>query len=242
MSVIELHRLRAVPDLHVAIKQYSKETLIKNQKAEEAMMEKECLSRLQHPLVIRLFQTYQSVDSLFFVLEFCPFGDLVDVVRRSENKRLALPECFRVSKQIVAVVQFLHANGYTHRDVKAENILMGSDRNIRLIDFATAHQEGSECKSKFVGSPQYIAPEVINGEGPSPKVDLFGVGCVVYYLWTGKHAFLRESDFLTWKAILNEPLDLAKLEGTPPDDEPLRLFIANCVEKDPSQRSWFPLP
>jgi hypothetical protein len=72
-------------------------------------------------------------------------------------------------------------------------------------------------------------------------VDLFGVGCVAFYLWTGKHAFLRGSDFLTWKAIQNEPLDLSLVEAVS-GDEPLREFIAQSVLKDPQERSWSPLP
>jgi serine/threonine protein kinase len=84
---------------------------------------------------------------------------------------------------------------------RAENVLVGSDGLIRLTDFATAHPTGTPCAKPFAGSPQYISPEIVRGGQPTPKVDVFGVGCVAFFLWTGKHAFLRDTDFLTWKAV-----------------------------------------
>jgi serine/threonine protein kinase len=110
---------------------------------------------------------------------------------------------------------------------------------VRLTDFATAHRMDTPCAKPFAGSPQYIAPEIVRGGQPTPKVDVFGIGCVVCYLWTGKHVFLRDSDFLTWKAILEEEPVLPAAEGV--QEECLRNFVATAIDKNPDQRRFIPL-
>jgi serine/threonine protein kinase len=118
-------------------------------------------------------------------------------------------------------------------------VLVGSDGFIRLTDFATAHQIGTPCAKPFTGSPQYIAPEIVKGGQPTPKVDLFGVGCVAFFLWTGKHAFFRGSDFLTWKAITEEEIVLPLAAGV--EEERYREFVAAATEKNPEKRRFVTL-
>ncbi len=235
LSEVSLHRHRA-SQVYVAIKSYSKESLVKFKKVEEAMQEREAMRALRHPLIVRLFATFQSTQNLHFALELCPFGDLVDVVRRRPEKRLPLRECETIVRQLVQVLQYVHSQGFWHRDVKCENILMGSDGLIRLTDFATAHKAGQECKVPFVGSPQYMAPEIIRGGAPSEKIDIFGAGCVAYFIWTGEHAFLCETDFLTWKCILEEPIQLPHVIGE--GDEHYRAFVEVAVDKDAEKRHF----
>ena len=235
MSTIDLYQHRA-SSRYVAIKCYAKESLIKYKKAHEAMAEKTAMLLLQeHTNVIKLFATFQSSDSLFFVLELCPFGDLIDVVRREPEKRLPLSQCRIILEQLVNVINYCHSKGLCHRDVKCENILIASDGSIRLSDFGTAHMMGSICEHPFVGSPQYIAPEVVNGAQPTEKVDYFGVGCVAFFIWTGSDAFLRGSDYLTWKAILE---DSPSLENVPEveGDAWIREFVTHTLEKNPDDR------
>jgi serine/threonine protein kinase len=107
--------------VYVALKSYSKQALVKHQKVEEAMNEKLALQRLQgHPLIIGLLATFQTDDSLFFVLEYCPFGDLVDVVRRHEAQRLPLPQCWQIVRELLNVVAYIHRHQVLHRDIKGE--------------------------------------------------------------------------------------------------------------------------
>jgi hypothetical protein len=116
-SQVSLHRHRS-SQIFVAIKTCSKQTLIRLKAADDAMREREVLKALQHPLLVRLFATFQTVDSLHFALEFCPWGDLVDVVRRKPEKKLPLSECIVYTRQLVEAIEFLHARGWIHRDCK----------------------------------------------------------------------------------------------------------------------------
>ena len=176
MSVVDLF-YHSKCDCFVALKCYSKQTLLKMKKTEEAFVERDMIRTLHHPNIITLLCTFQTHDCVFFALEYCPFGDLVDEVRKQQNNRLSVERCVSLLSQLSKVLAFIHAKNVIHRDVKCENILLGCDGNIRLIDFATAYKVGEKCDNLFVGSPQYIAPEIIKGgKTPTDKVDIFGLG------------------------------------------------------------------
>ncbi len=118
----------------------------------------------------------------------------------------------------------------------AQNILIGSDKRLRLADFATSlllDVNGGACKKAFVGSPQYVAPEIIAGsEMPTDKVDIWAVGCVAFYLVFGSHAFLRDNDYHTWHAALKEPLCLPFSLG----DTDYVWLVERCLSKEPNFR------
>lgn len=239
MSTVELRRHGAT-GVFVAVKAYAKKSLVKFGKVEEAVAERDAMRELrQHPLVVKLLSCFQNPDCLFLVLEFCPHGDLVDVVRRAPGQRLPSSEAIVLVRQLIEVLQFVHQRGLVHRDVKLENVLVGGDGSIRLTDFATVHRVGTVCKTPFAGSPQYIAPEIINGGQPTVKVDVFGAGCVAFYLLLSAHAFLRDTDFLTWQAILNDPVPLPISEPVDANEAALRAFIVAATQKDPSERHFF---
>jgi serine/threonine protein kinase len=121
-------------------------------------------------------------------------------------------------------------------DSLAQNILVGSDHRIRLADFATClllDVNGGVCKKAFVGSAQYVAPEIIAGaEMPTDKVDVWAIGCVAFFLVYGTHAFLRENDYHTWNAALKEPLTLPFSLA----DADYVWLLDHCLAKDPDTR------
>lgn len=119
MSTVELAR-HVATGCFVALKSYSKHIVAKNDKVQEVMAEKRALEALDyHPLVLRLFATFQTDKLLFFVLELCPGGDLVDVVRRHPDGRLPVESgCWPILKQLVDVLSYIHAKGIMHRDVR----------------------------------------------------------------------------------------------------------------------------
>lgn len=94
---------------------------MKFKKVEDATRERDLMRSVQQRLFLQLFAAFQSQDSLHFVLEFCPYGDLVDWVRRDPNQRRSLGECVVVMRQLVEAVRFLHRKNYCHRDVKGKD-------------------------------------------------------------------------------------------------------------------------
>lgn len=241
MSTVDLGRHKA-SQCYVALKSYTKTALMRHDRVEEAFNEKSALMQLDgHPLVIVLLATYQSESLLHFVLELCPGGDLVDAVRREPLGHFSMTRCWVVAGQLFEVVRFIHSKRIVHRDIKAENILLGSDGRIRLCDFATcmfldADGGGGSCKRAFVGSAQYVAPEIIDGGQPTAAVDIWGAGCVAYYLAFGSHAFLRDTDYLTWSAALKDPLCFPT-QPVAVVDASYRALLEQCLDKNPLIRA-----
>ncbi len=119
---------------------------------------------------------------------------------------------------------------------KCENVLIGSDGRVRLSDFATCwfSDSAASCKHPFVGSAQYMAPEIVAGSRqPTPQVDVFGIGCVAFFLAFGQHAFLRDTDYLTMKAVLADPVVFPFAL----DDAKYVRLMERALEKDPAQRA-----
>lgn len=235
MSTVELCRHKA-SQCFVALKSYSKAALVRHEKVDEAFSEKKALMQLDgHPLVLVLLATFQTEALLYFVLEFCPGGDLVDAMRREPGGRFSIARCWQTMKELFEVMDFIHAKGIAHRDIKAENILLGSDGRIRLSDFATAiflTENASKKRRAFVGSAQYVAPEIIADGEPTVAVDIWGCGCVAYYIAFGRHAFLRDTDYLTWTAALKEPLTFPEALN----DLRYVALLEECLRKDPAER------
>ena len=121
--------------------------------------------------------------------------------------------------------------------MKPKNIILDPDFNPRIRDYGLLNIKDAHFRLSPPGDlkdVEYIAPEIIKGGVPSTQIDLFGLGCVAFYIWQGSHAFLRDTDFLTWKAILEEPTPTIAVH-TQQEAKYLSLVQA-CLEKDPEKR------
>lgn len=188
---------------HYATKVLDKQQILRLKKQVTIKRERDIMTMCNSPFVVKLFYTFQNQTSLFYVLELCPNRDL--------KYYLNLYGDFseRVTKHYVAEVilglKYLHSLNIIHRDLKPENILLDADYHVKITDFGTACvQTPSDPprKSSFVGTPEYVAPEVINGkEGFHRGVDFWSLGCMIYQLLSGEFPFRGKSDKLTFDAI-----------------------------------------
>ncbi|KAK1948008.1 3-phosphoinositide-dependent protein kinase 1 [Phytophthora citrophthora] len=172
----------------------------------EINMEKEVLNRLQHPNIIRLYQTFQDDNNLYFLLELLDGGELLSHLLH-EGRQLGLDEDLArfYLVDIVNAVEYMHANQVIHRDLKPENMVVCKDAgsHLELIDFGTAKNLADEKLNgpNFVGTPEYMPPETIDNKEPTYASDMWAFGCIVYQLLTGETPFSGGSAYLTFLRV-----------------------------------------
>ncbi|XP_015588740.1 serine/threonine-protein kinase SIK3 isoform X2 [Cephus cinctus] len=172
----------------VAIKIIDK-TKLNEENLAKIFREVHIMKRLRHPHIIRLYQVMETEKMIYLVTEYAPGGEIFDHLVR--NGRMAEPEARRVFRQIVQAVHYLHQQRVVHRDLKAENLLLDADNNIKLADFGFSNEYTPGIPlSTWCGSPPYAAPEIFEGKHyDGPRADVWSLGVVLYVLVCGALPF-----------------------------------------------------
>ncbi|XP_011297559.1 serine/threonine-protein kinase SIK3 isoform X3 [Fopius arisanus] len=172
----------------VAIKIIDK-TKLSEENLAKIFREVHIMKRLRHPHIIRLYQVMETEKMIYLVTEYAPGGEIFDHLVR--NGRMSESEARRIFKQIVQAVHYLHQNRVVHRDLKAENLLLDADNNIKLADFGFSNEYTPGVPlSTWCGSPPYAAPEIFEGKHyDGPRTDVWSLGVVLYVLVCGALPF-----------------------------------------------------
>ncbi|KAI0365672.1 kinase-like protein [Pilatotrama ljubarskyi] len=228
-STVYHGRLRSTGQ-EFAIKRIDKAHLKRHQKEATALAEKNTLVRLGsgHPGIVRLHWTFQDEWSLFFVLDLARNGELQTRIARMGSLSL---ECARYySAQIVDALAYMHSKGVIHRDLKPENLLLDDAFRIKITDFGTGKilDSGGEPTKTFVGTAQYVSPELLEHNESSKSSDFWALGCIIYQMIAGRFVFRGLSD---WQKI--KQLEYSFPEGF---DEQAQDLIRKLLVRDPDQR------
>ncbi|OQR97231.1 protein kinase [Achlya hypogyna] len=185
----------------VAVKVISKERLVRNP-AERASIEKEietmrvAVEQYEngHPNIVRLLATKESKTSIFIVLEYCAGGDISSYIKQSAHG-LSMAQTRNYMSQLAAGLQFLRQQNVIHRDLKPANLLLSSrnpaSQKVKIADFGFARSLANECLAEsVVGSPLYMAPELLDYKSYDAKADLWSVGIILYEMVAKAHPFL----------------------------------------------------
>lgn len=144
---------------------------------------------MRHNSVVKLFETFETEKHYLFVMELCAGGDLLSYVRK--RRKLNENVAKYLFKQVIEGIGYIHSKNVIHRDIKLDNILLDSKGHIKIADFGVGkhHKPGSLLFDQC-GTPAYIAPEIITGEGyDGGTVDLWSAGVVLYALLYGNVPF-----------------------------------------------------
>ncbi|NXW32415.1 HUNK kinase, partial [Phaetusa simplex] len=192
---------------------------------------------IKHPNVVRLYETLETDNSYYMVMELCLGGDLLD--RICDKKRLAEREVRRYTRQILSAVEHLHCQGIVHRDLKIENFLLDENNNIKIVDFGlsnTAKFEGlsQELLHTQCGSPAYAAPELLAQRKYGPKVDIWSIGVSTFAMLTGTLPFTVEPFNIKQ---LHQKMLIGEISPIPSDISPGAVhFMHSLLEPDPAKR------
>ncbi|CAL1539698.1 unnamed protein product [Lymnaea stagnalis] len=200
------------------------------------------LQLIRHPNIVSLFEVMETDNSYYLVTELCRGGDLMEYI--SAKKRLPEAEVSKFIRQIVSAVDYLHRIGIIHRDLKIENLLLDSNKDIKLIDFGLSNfikvansPDGARAQEFCVtqcGSPAYAAPELLNHEKYGLQVDLWSIGVNMYAMLTGGLPFTVEP--FNIKALYAKMRD--RQMNPIPDDlsRDCRDLLKKFLNPDPTRR------
>ncbi|KAK0043410.1 3-phosphoinositide-dependent protein kinase 1 [Biomphalaria pfeifferi] len=221
-----------------AIKVCDKKHLIRERKTHFVMREKEVLMKLDHPFFIKLAYTFQDTERLYYVLTYARNGELL--VYLHKLSAFDVPCTRFYTAEIVLALEYLHSLGIIHRDLKPENILLGEDMHIKITDFGTSKilsldgsSENTEQKRKnsFVGTAEYVSPEVLNNLPANFGSDLWALGCIIYQCLSGSLPFRSGNEYQTFQKIIK--VDYEFPEGFHPEARDLveKLLVLEPVDR-----------
>ncbi|XP_065406492.1 death-associated protein kinase 1 isoform X2 [Chrysemys picta bellii] len=205
---------------------------------EDIEREVNILKEIQHPNVITLHDVYENKTDVILILELVAGGELFDFL--AEKESLTEEEATEFLKQILNGVYYLHTLQIAHFDLKPENIML-LDRNvpkprIKIIDFGLAHKIdfGNEFKNIF-GTPEFVAPEIVNYEPLGLEADMWSIGVITYILLSGASPFLGETkqETLANVSAVNYDFEEEFFSNT---SALAKDFIRRLLVKDPKKR------
>lgn len=174
-----------------ALKVIKKRSLSRSSSVKMMQREIAVQKKLVHKNIIRLFGHIEDIDSLYLVLEYAEKGNLFHYIRR--KKKLPEDESWFFFIQVCTGVHYLHENSITHRDLKPENILLDNKYTVKICDFGWC-AEGTNERSTYCGTLDYMAPEILRGYNYSNKVDIWALGVLLYEMTHGFPPFNAKSD------------------------------------------------
>ncbi|XP_016978282.1 MAP/microtubule affinity-regulating kinase 4 [Drosophila rhopaloa] len=172
----------------VAIKVIDK-TQLNTSARQKLYREVKIMKLLNHPNIVRLFQVIESERTLYLVMEYASRGELFDHLVK--NGRMRERDARVIFRQLVSAIQYCHSKFVVHRDLKAENLLLDQNMNIKIADFGFGNTFDPNAQLEtFCGSPPYAAPELFMGRKyAGPEVDAWSLGVVLYTLVSGSLPF-----------------------------------------------------
>jgi len=206
---VRLAFLKNDPNKKYAVKSIDK-TKLSEKKIENLSREIEVLSTLDHPNIIRYYETYNDDEFFHIIMEYCSGGELFQ--RVITNKFFNEIEASSIIFKVVSGISHCHSIGIVHRDLKPENILYESKAefsDIKLIDFGLSRKFMTDDHlHSVVGSPYYVAPEVLEGNYGN-KCDIWGIGVLTYFLLCGQPPFVSNNKKDIFHKIKNEKVNFS---------------------------------
>ena len=213
-----------------------KQVPMSNAKVErEAMKEVQMLKQLAHTNIIKYYGSFVEKANLYIVMEYAEGGDLHQLVMEHKHKRRPFQEreIWRYASELVSAISYLHDHGILHRDIKTMNVLLTKHHHVRLADLgASKRAKDLALHRTHIGTPLFLAPELVLRTQYDFKVDVWALGCVLYQLATFQLPFQGENIIALGNAIVrSQPKPLPTCYS-----EQLGRFIYKLLEKNPGIR------
>ena len=189
---------------------------------------------INHPYSVKLYNHFEDNEKLYLIMELASNGNLYNFIQNNKNQKIKTKEMLKkIIIQVIEIIKYLHSLDIIYRDIKPENILLDKDYNVKLCDYGWASylSKGQFC-SAYCGTPEYVSPEVIKKYPYNEKVDIWGIGVLIFELVFGYPPFtsnFNEDRFNNIKeGKINWPKDLNDME--------LKDLIEKILKVNPKDR------
>jgi len=216
----------------LAMKVLKKDYIIRKNQVEHTKTERSVLGHVQHPYIVGMVKAFQTSDKLFFLLDYCAGGELffqLGKVGRFDESRAKF-----YASQITLALEYMHGLDIIYRDLKPENVLLDQRGNVRLTDFGLSKEgvtDPSQGANSFCGTPEYIAPEVLNRKGHGRAVDWWSLGALLYEMITGLPPFYSRN-----REVMFEKIMKAELTFPPTMTPYAKDLLSRLLVRDPTKR------
>ncbi|KAK9756755.1 hypothetical protein RND81_01G118900 [Saponaria officinalis] len=247
---------------YFAMKAMDKNAMLNRNKVHRACAEREILDMLDHPFLPALYASFQTKSHICLITDYCPGGELFMLLDRQPMKVLKEEAVRFYAAEVIVALEYLHCQGIIYRDLKPENILLQSNGHVALTDFDLScmtscmpqllipemrdkkkqHKsqqspiflaEPMRASNSFVGTEEYIAPEIIAGAGHTSAVDWWALGILIYEMLYGYTPFRGKTRQKTFTNILQKNL---KYPASKQVSLHVKQLLYQLLQKDPKSR------
>nr|AML79550.1 putative LOV domain-containing protein [Annona muricata] len=258
---VHLVELQGTGELY-AMKAMDKSVMLNRNKVHRACMEREIISLLDHPFLPTLYTSFQTSTHVCLITDFCHGGELFALLDKQPMKIFKEEAARFYAAEVVVGLEYLHCQGIIYRDLKPENILLQKDGHVVLTDFDLSFLTSCQPQvikppvpmkrrksrtlqfpmfvaepvtqsNSFVGTEEYIAPEIITGAGHSSAIDWWALGILLYEMLYGRTPFRGKNRQKTFANILHKDLTFP---SSIPVSITARQLIHGLLKRDPANR------
>jgi serine/threonine protein kinase len=221
-----------------AMKTLRKAVLVKRNQLAHTTTERTILQNISCPFLVHLVFAFQNIEKLYMVLDYMGGGELFFWLKK--QKRFSENRCKLYAAEIALALDALHNENIVYRDLKPENILLDSAGHVRLTDFGLAKNgitgHGAEGGTKtFCGTPEYLAPEILENKGHGKAVDWWALGTFLYEMLTGLPPFYDTNVQRMYHKILHDQLKFPRSEKLQVSDS-AKEILRRLLEREVSSR------
>jgi len=191
----------------LALKIMKKSEVIRLKQVEHIKAETNILSEIEHPFIVNLLASFQDDTRLFLLLEFINGGELFSHLRKAQ--RLPDADARFYAAEIILAFAHLHSKSIIYRDLKPENLLIDCEGHMKITDFGFAKRVEDRTWT-LCGTPEYLAPEIIQSKGHGRAVDWWALGILIFEMLAGYPPFYDENPFGIYQKVLAGRIDFPK--------------------------------
>ena len=217
----------------MAMKILKKAEIIRLKQVEHIKAEKTILGSINHPFIVNMFGAFQDERCLYMLMEYVIGGELFSHLRRAGRFTNEVTRFY--AGEIVLAFDYLHKQDVVYRDLKPENLLLDQDGHVKITDFGFAKRVEDRTWT-LCGTPEYLAPEIIQSKGHGKAVDWWALGVLIYEMLAGYPPFYDENPFGIYQKILAGKIQRGKIDFPRHFDVHAKDLIKKLLTADRTKR------